>query len=1103
MKALRYSLVLFCLISTFILGCSEKVQKPLPLFEALDQSRTGLTFSNNLRYTPEFNLFKYMYFYNGSGIGAGDFNNDGRIDLFFGSNQGQNTLFINEGGMRFRDVTKQAAIPNDGGWTTGISVVDINNDDLLDIYVCRVGQYETLRGKNQLLVNLGFGADSIPRFVDKAAEYGLDFSGFSTQAAFFDYDNDSDLDMFLLNHSVHQRNNFRPRSAFTGTYDSLSGDRMCRNDGSRFSDVTRQAGIHSTSISYGLGIAVSDINLDGFPDLYIGNDFHENDYLYINQKNGTLIDASEEQLMHTSQFSMGVDVADANNDAHPEIISVDMLPSDPTILKRSLGGDTYDLFYEKIRMGYHYQFSRNNLQYNRGNGLFSEVGLYSGVAATDWSWAPLWMDFDNDGLKDLFISNGIPKRMNDIDYVNFVTSSEVQQKINSNGIEDISLIKKFPEIRIPNKFYRNEGAFSFTDMATSIENNAPTFSNGAIYADLDNDGDLDIVVSNIDEPALLYENKTANNDDFFTLILKGPTANKNAVGARALLFSGTEIRTYEQYPVRGFLSSTQAPLHIGVKNTKIDSLLLVWPDGTYERISNANERRQTIAYRLGLPAFDFSILQKTKNETYPVQDITTQTGLAFLHRENRFVEFDREPLMPHMISTETPSLAVADINRDGLEDVFIGSARNQKAAIYLQKAGGKFMQSAQPVLEADSSYEDTDACWADVNKDGAIDLLVASGGNEFFGRDEHNTPRLYLNDGKGSFNRITKPFGELFMTASKIIASDINGDGYVDLFIGGRAVPWGYGEVPRSYLFLNNHDNTFRDVTDGYAKELSQIGLVTDAHWLDMDKDGDDDLVVSLEWGSIVAFINHKGNFTKKLLTDKRGWWNFLLPVDVDGDGDMDFIAGNAGLNNRLQASTERPLRLYYADFDNNGRKEQVLTYYVGDKEIPFSTKAELEKQMPGLKKKFLYAEDLAKAPLDKIFEEERLEKASVLKADYLASAVLINNGNMQFETMALPWKAQLGFLKAAVGVNANGDKLPDVLLAGNFYENNIELGRYDADFGTLLINKGSGNFVCSDLNGQAIKGQVRKMKPVNINQKTAIVVARNNDSTLVLRFEK
>ncbi len=1122
MKTIRFIILSFCFFAVFFIsGCSSSKKKIAhPLFETLDSSRTGIGFSNNLSYSPQFNLFKYMYFYNGSGIGAGDFNNDGKIDLFFGSNQGQNKLYLNSGGLKFKDVTAEAAIPNDGGWTTGISVVDINNDGLLDIYVCRVGKYETLHSKNQFLINQGVDKNGVPQFKDEAHELGLDFSGFSTQAAFFDYDNDGDLDMFLLNHSVHQNNNFRPRADFKGTYDSLSGDRIYRNNTIKlcadskapiysFEDVTKSTGINSSAISYGLGICIADINLDGYPDIYIGNDFHENDYLYINQKNGTFKEEGEQRMMHTSQYSMGVDVADINNDALPEIISMDMLPSDPYILKRSLGEDSYDLYREKIGMGYSYQFTRNNLQYNRGNGMFSETGLYSGVAATDWSWAPLWMDFDNDGLKDLFISNGIPKRMNDIDYVNFVSSGEVQQKITADDMQgkDISLIAKFPEIKLPNKFFKNNGDLSFTDEGDSVEGSPPTFSNGAVYADLDGDGDLDIVVNNIDNAVLVYENKTADSSDksFLQLQLKGSSTNINAIGAKVVLYSGAQIRTYEANPVKGFLSSMQTPLQIGLKNTKVDSMFVIWPDRTYQRMEyQPGITQQTISYKKGLPLFNFSLLtNRTTNQTTPAKDITAETGLNFLHQENRFVEFDREPLIPHEVSTEGPCLAVGDVNKDGLDDVFVGASRDHKSGLFLQQGSGKFIQSKQPVLDADSIYENTDACWADVNNDGNIDLVVASGGNEFYGTDFHNTPRIYAGDGKGNFSKLANPFGALYMTASCIVPYDFNGDGWVDFFIGGRAVPYAYGEMPQSYLFINNKNGTFSDVTDKYAKDLSHVGFVTKAIWADIDSDGDKDLLLSLEWGGIIAFINNKGTFTKKVLSDKKGWWNFILPCDVDGDGKMDLIAGNLGLNTRLKATPQNPVRLYYNDFDGNGKKEQVLTYYIGDKELPFANKAELEKQMPVLKKKFLYAEDLARASLADIFGEDKLAKADVLTADYFSNAVLMNKGNLIFETKPLPMQAQLSSFKDAVVADANNDGKPDILLMGNYYDNNIEMGRYDADYGTWLINKGGGNFSCRGLNGLVVKGQTRHIQSIIINKKPAFILARNNDSTMVLQFRK
>ena len=1089
-----------------MVSCSNENKTIRPvLFQVLKDDRTGLHFNNKLTPTENFNMFNYMYFYNGSGVGAGDFNKDGLVDLFFASNQGDNKLYINEGKLHFKDFTNDAAIPQDKGWSTGVSVVDVNNDGLLDIYVCKVGKFKILSSKNQLLVCKGI-KNGVPYYVDEAQSYGLDFSGFSTQAAFFDYDMDGDLDMYLLNHSIHQNSSFAPRSQFENTYDPLSGDHLYRNDGNYFTDVTKPSMINSSQIGYGLGIAISDINLDGWPDLYIGNDFHENDYLFINQKNGSFSEENNQRLMHTSKFSMGVDIADVNNDGYPEIVSMDMLAEDPYILKRSLGDDDYDVFFSKIAAGYNYQYSRNNLQYNRRNGSFSEVGLYAGIAASDWSWAPLLMDFDNDGQKDLFIANGIPKRLNDMDYINFIYNSEIQQKIQNNGLKnkDMELITKFPEIKIPNKFYRNKGNLQFEDMESVVGNDQPTYSNGAAYADFDNDGDLDVVVNNLNDAALLYENKNHQRPNNFTEInLVGTSKNVNAIGAKVILFAGDKIEVYEKNPAKGFMSSMQIPLHISWGTAKLDSAFLVWPDNTCEKITMDTASHQiTFRYTTGLPAFNYNSIQDlNRNNTKKVVDITRETGLEYVHKENGFNEFDREPLLAHMLSTEGPALAVGDINKDGLDDVFIGASKTYHNAIFLQQPGGNFLKMNQPELYKDSMYEDVDAIWADVNNDGNIDLIIATGGNEYYGNDDHLLPRVYLNDGKANFKKLAKAFTDEFVTASCIVANDFNRDGFIDLFLGGRTVPWNYGEIPRSYLLQNDGTGKFTDVTNKYTNELPNIGMVTNAVWYDIDNDNDNDLIVTCEWGSITAFINANGKFVKKELTSNKGWWNFLLPVDIDNDGDVDFIAGNQGLNNRLHASKTQPVRLYFNDFDNNGKKEQVITYYLKNKEITFSGKDELERQIPTLKKKFIFAEDFARAEFKDIFPSQSIKQATISSADYFANIVLINNGNLNFSVIPLPWEAQLTAYRDAAIVDVNNDNLPDIFLAGNYYNNNIHAGRNDADLGSILVNNGKGNFRYENLNGLVIKGQTRRVRSIKIGAEPAYVLAKNNDSMRVIKF--
>lgn len=1090
--------------AVIFISCNDKSKKDSSsLFEVLNENTTNLHFSNNLKPTVDFNMLKYMYYYNGAGVAAGDFNNDGKIDLFFNSNQGQNTLYLNEGNMRFKDVTKDAKIPVDSSWSTGVSVVDINNDGMLDLYICRVGNFKALHGKNQLLVCKNI-KNGIPVYADETEKYGLQFSGFSTQSAFFDFDNDGDLDMFLMNHSVNHNGNFAPRVNFANTYDSLAGDQFFRNDKGHFVNVTKQCGINSSKISYGLGLAVSDINMDGWPDIYVGNDFHENDYLYINQKNGTFKEVLNDHIMHTSQFSMGVDVADINNDAYPDIISMDMLPYDPGILKRSLGEDEYQTSIDKRKFGYNNQYSRNNLQLNLRNGMFAETGFYSGIYATDWSWSSLWMDFDNDGKKDLFISNGIPKRLNDIDYITYMVNDAVQEKVQTQNLNegDMDMINKFPEIKLPNRFFKNTGNAKFEDVSGQIAGNPNSFSNGAVYADLDNDGALDIVVNNIWNSALVYKNKCSSQHNYVNLQLTGSPANTNAIGTKCFVYSGSEIISYDKYPVRGFMSSMEIPLHIGLGSVKIDSVILVWPDNTYQRVQlDTSKPNMQIAWHQGLPSFNYqSVADYFKPSGKPMSDITAAAQLNYVHEENDFNEFNREALLPKIYGSEGPALAVGDVNGDGLEDIFIGSAKWKTSALFFQNKNGTFSRSVQPEFILDSTYEDIDACFADINGDGFPDLAVASGGNEYYGQEQWRRPRIYLNDGKGNFKKATDAFPEIYQTQSCIKPCDFNGDGFVDFFIGGRATPFQYGVIPNSYLLQNNGKGHFTDVTNSLAAGLSTIGMVTNACWTDINNDKQLDLVLTLEWGGIECFVYDKGKFIKKELTAKKGWWNFILPVDIDGDGDVDFIAGNQGQNSVFQPTETEPLRMYYNDFDGNGTKEQVVTYYLQGIEIPMATKMDLEKQMPFIKKNYLYAGDFSKASLTDVFSSDKLSNAVLYKADYFSNAVLINDGKGNFTVKELPWQAQLSCLKDASIIDANGDNLPDILTAGNFYEQAMAMNRNDANFGTILINKGNGVFAAENINGVIIKNQVRRILPINLNKKKAYVVARNNDALMIIQ---
>ncbi|MBP6397633.1 MAG: VCBS repeat-containing protein [Saprospiraceae bacterium] len=1081
-----------------ILFSCKKQDKTEAMFTLLTGDQTGLDFENKLDLTTQMNIFKYMYFYNGGGVGIADFNNDGKKDIFFTGNMVENEMFINEGNFKFKDVTNKAGIKKDASWSNGVSVVDINNDGMMDIYISQVSAFDMFKGHNQLYVCKTI-ENGIPVYEEQSAQYGLDLVGYGTQAVFFDYDLDGDLDMYQLNHSTHNNGTFGQRSSFLGTFHEQSGDKLMRNDNNHFTDVTKTSGIHSTVIGYGLGVVASDVNLDGYPDLYIGNDFHENDYLYINQKNGTFKDVTEAQLMHTSRFSMGVDAADLNNDGFNEIISLDMLPERPDILKRSENDEDISLFKFKLDYGYNYQYSRNALQLNNGNGCYSEIAMYSGIHATDWSWSPLFFDMDQDGKQDLFISNGIPKRMNDLDYINFVSDQDWQWKTSHNELsqKELDLIAKIPELKLENKIFIQGNELQFTDRSMAVKNILPSYSSGAAYADFDNDGDLDVVVNNINEKPFIYKNEkgtTSQKNRALRVKLKGPATNIMAIGARLIAMAGGKRYFAENYPVRGFQSSSQEDVFIGIGSQKADSICIVWPDQSYECKAVGSDSIFNLSWTPGLPKFDYrSINKNLVPASNGWKDVAAEVGLHYQHHENPYIEFHREPLVPFSCGEDGPAVCVGDINGDNRDDIYFGASKTFKSELYLQQANGRFVKSPQKALEADSTYEDTDALLVDVNKDGHPDLVVASGGNEYSLKNDFMAPRLYLNDGKGNFAKATDALGEVRLNASTVKTGDLNNDGHADLIFFGRSVPYQYAAFASSYILINRGNGTFEDKTAQLAPEFKDLGLVTAAELVDMDGDKDLDIVAACEWDGIKLFTNEGGKWKSSMLYSGHGWWSSLFISDFDGDGNPDVLAGNQGLNTRMKASPEKPVRMYYADMDNNGTKEQIVTYYIGEREIPLANKTELEKKLPPVKKKFLKASDFAKADVKEILSFYNLKNAQKMEVNQYANLVIFQQAKGQYNASTLPSNMQYAPLTAAASLGKN-----EWLIGMNKYNSNVQIGRYDADFGGIFTIKGKEPKY-QHLPGLLLKGAIKKILPIQVNGNTQYLVVKNNESCALL----
>lgn len=1093
-----------------------------PRYEKLSSSHTGITFRNELTASSEMNIFNYLYFFNGGGVAIGDVNGDDLPDIYFTSNQEDNKLYLNKGDFKFEDVTDKAGVAGDPGWTTGVTMADVNGDGLLDIYVSQLGEHLGFRGKNQLYINLGAGEDGVPEFENQADRYGLDLVGYGTQAAFFDYDLDGDLDMYQLNHSVHQNGTFGDKAAYVGKRHPTAGDKLMRNDGNIFTDVTEQAGIYSNALGYGLGISVGDINLDGWPDIYIGNDFHEDDYLYLNNGDGTFTDAMRESMRYTSRFSMGNDLGDLNGDGYPEMVSLDMLPEDPIILKAAAAEDPLDIFNMKLNTGYYPQYARNTLQINLGQlpgddkGVrFSEVGLFAGIAATDWSWASLFMDMDNDGWQDILIANGILGRSNDMDYINFMSDDDLQMRLHYETIteKELAITELMPKIKFPNYAYRNNGNLTFANMSQSWGLTDPSYSNGTAYADLDNDGDLDLVVNNVEDEAFIYRNRTnemeGGNHHFLSVELEGKAPNHFGVGAKLIAESQGKRLVRELMPTRGYQSSVDPRLHLGLgEMAEVDKLTVVWPDGSFEARSKVKaDQRLTFRQADAKGKFDYAAYRR-QYQGQPLMQMASQTGMNVRHKENTFFDFNREGLIPHMLSTEGPALAVGDVNGDGLEDVFVGGAKWQPGTVYAQQPSGQFVALAQPDLMKDSLNEDVAAALFDADGDGDLDLMVGSGGNEFDDNQPASQLRLYSNNGKGGFVRDTAATKGVQLTASCVLPADFDGDGDVDVFVGARAVPWFYGRLPVSYLLENNGKGKFSVVTDQRAPALRQAGMIKGGAWADLNGDKAPDLILACEWSAIRIFYNQGGQLKPAAdtgLEAATGWWNAIAPADMDGDGDMDFVAGNLGLNSKLKASEAEPLRMYVGDFDDNGRPEQLLTYYLGGQERLFSTRDEVTKQMVVVKKKYLKYNDFARADLTDIVERPKLNDAVTYTAVEMRSVWVENAGGGKFVIHALPDQAQWSTIAAIQPHDYDGDGGIDLAVFGNFYDNNIQMGRYDASYGLVLRNRNNGKELLPlrpEESGLLVAGQVRRAALIRIGKdQTGILAVRNNDTPVLARL--
>lgn len=1050
MKRLFLLLVPFALL----LSCSKDQQNPSKstgktLFSLLDASQTGIDFNNKVENTEKFNIFNYRNFYNGGGVAIGDINNDGLSDVFMTANRTANKLYLNKGKMKFEDISSRAFADTSRHWSTGVVMVDINSDGWLDIYVCNAGFQSGIETANQLFIN-----NKDLTFTEQAAQYGLDDKGYTTHAAFFDYDKDGDLDAYILNNSfipvntLNYSNKREQRAEDWGVKDFLKGggDKLLRNDNGKFTDVSQKAGVYGSLIGFGLGISVGDVNGDLWPDIYISNDFYEKDYLYINQKNGSFKEELEQRMGHISLSSMGSDMADINNDGRLDIFATDMLPSEDVRLKRTTSFESNDLFNLKLSKGFYNQYIQNTLQLNNGDGHFTEIANMAGTEASDWSWGALIFDADNDGWQDLLVCNGIYKDVIDQDFIDFFANEVMQKMVLSGKKQKLdTIVGLMPSTPIPNKMFRNMGDLQYQDVATDWGLDQPGFSNGAAYGDLDNDGDLDLIVNNVNGPSFVYQNNANQSAQHFSVRLKGQSPNTFAIGARVEVYTKDQSYTKEIMPSRGFQSSVDYTQVFGLgKNTVVDSMVVYWPDAT-RQVWMKPAMNQVLVAEMST--------QRTK-VTMPIskgQAIFQQVALPgkWKHKEDEHVDFYYERGLHEMLSKEGPPIAAADLNKDGIDEIFVGAASGQRPVLYWS-AGTGF--KADTTTFSYTDFEDTAAAFFDADGDGDLDLFVGSGGNHHPPLTREMQDRVYLNNAN-QFTLSTRALPVNGMNTSVCIPIDYDADGDTDLFVGSRSYPQQYGTAPDNYLYENNGKGSFQNVAKTVCPDLANAGFVTSATLVDLDGDKNNELVVACAWGEIQAFSfkGKKGNKLSSLLPKGySGMWSYVSHADLDNDGDQDLVCGNMGLNSGL---SEYPLTLWVGDFDANKTVDKIISRQINDRNCPVMMKREFMEQLPSLKKNSLKHEEFAHKTIEDLLPADMRKKALTWKADYFGSVVMINKGKMQFDVKPLPRMFQTSHMSGAVLVDVNKDGFTDIIPIGNRSVYAPQFGRLDGYCGDVIIN--------------------------------------------------